>query len=114
MNTSTKRETVKWMMVALSLTLIVGCSSAKPSTQPNPASPATPSSPSPSVTQTTDATKELLLNMRQLAEQGRVINSTFPVKTTVIEDVKSIWGEPDKIEWSQLLKGTMLPIQTVL
>ena len=43
--------------------------------------------------------------MKQLAEQGKVINSAFPVQTTVIEDVKSKWGEPDKTEWVAAAKG---------
>lgn len=104
---SAKRISLKYMIAALALTLVIGCS---PSNSPN-VSPSKPTdstsqtAPSSSVTQTTDTTKELLLNMKQLAEQGKVINSAFPVKTTVIEDVKSKWGEPDKTEWVAAAKG---------
>ena len=44
--------------------------------------------------------------MKQLAEQGKVINCDFPVKTTALENVKSQWGEPDKSEWVPAAKGT--------
>ena len=90
------------MAVLAMMFVVVGCSSPSPSSKPDSA---TQSIPSPSGTQTTDTTKELLVNMRQLAEQGKVINSTFPVKTTDIEDVKSKWGEPDKTEWVAAAKG---------
>lgn len=108
-----KKTFLKWMVAALALTLVVGCSPsnsqiANPSTPTDSASQTAPSSqtpPSSSATQTTDTAKELLLNMKQLAVQGKVINSAFPVKTTVIEDVKSQWGEPDKTEWVAAAKG---------
>jgi hypothetical protein len=35
-----------------------------------------------------------------------IINCEFPVKTTVIEDVKKKWGEPDKTDWIPAAKGT--------
>ncbi|KUO70979.1 MAG: hypothetical protein APF81_13575 [Desulfosporosinus sp. BRH_c37] len=108
-----RRKTLKWMIAALSIILVVGCSpsnsqSANPSAQPGSASQTSPSpSPSPSSPATqTDTTKELLINMRQLAEQGKVINSDFPVKTTVLENVTSKWGEPDNTEWVAAAKGT--------
>jgi len=62
--------------------------------------------PSPSGAQTTDTMKDVLVNMRQLAEQGKVINSTFPVKTTSLEAIKKNWGEPDTNEWVAAAKGT--------
>jgi len=95
-------KTLKWMAASFALALVIGCSpsnsqSEKPPIQPDSVPQTTP--------QTTEMTKELLLNMKLLAEQGKVINSTFPVKTTVIEDVKSQWGEPDKTEWIASAKG---------
>jgi len=107
MNISANRKTLKWMGAVLALSLVIGCSptnaqNEKPPIQPDSAVQTPPTSTEP---QTTDTTKELLLNMKVLAEQGRVINSTFPVKTTVIEDVKSQWGEPDKTDWVAAAKG---------
>jgi len=107
MITSPKKTFLKWIMVALVLTLVVGCSSASPSPQPSPKpasdSQIAPASPTP---QTTDTAKELLMNMKQLAEQGKVMNSDFPAKTTAMENVKTKWGEPDKTEWVAAAKGT--------
>ncbi|MHB8072736.1 YjgB family protein [Desulfosporosinus fructosivorans] len=103
---------LKWIIVTLALTLTVGCSpsstqsppsqtdSTSPTTPPSETTP--PSSPEPPP----DTDRELLLNMRKLAEQGKVINSDFPAKTTVIEDVKKKWGEPDKTEWVATAKGS--------
>ena len=41
----------------------------------------------------------------QLAKQGKIINSEFPVKTTVIEDVEKKLGNPDKVDWVPSAKG---------
>lgn len=108
MITYAKRTSLKWTMVVLALTLVIGCSpsNSQSATPSAPADSASQTAPSSSTPPTTDATKELLLNMKTLAEQGKVINSVFPVKTTVIEDVKSKWGEPDKTEWVAAAKGT--------
>lgn len=62
--------------------------------------------PSPSGAQTTDTMKDLLINMRELAERGKVINSTYPVKTTSLEAIKKNFGEPDTNEWVAAAKGT--------
>lgn len=96
MTTSTKRKVFNWMMATLALTLVVGCSGANPPLKTEPSS---------SATQTEDTIKESLLNMKQLAEQGKVINSTFSVKTTAMENVKTKWGEPDKTDWVPAAKG---------
>lgn len=115
MNTPAKRKTLKWIVAALSLSLVIGCSTAnsqseKPPIQPDSAAQTPPSSTAP---QTSDTARELLLNMKQLAEQGKVINSTFPVKATVIEEVKSRWGNLIKPIGSLLPKGPMLPTQNM-
>lgn len=111
MITYAKRTSLTWTMAALALTLVIGCSpsnsqSVTPSAPADSASQTAPSSSTTQTTPTTDAAKELLLNMKALAKQGKVINSVFPVKTSVIEDVKSQWGEPDKTEWVAAAKGT--------
>lgn len=103
---SAKRIALKYMIAALTLTLVIGCSSTTPNVNPSkPTDAASQTAPSSTATQTTDTTKELLLNMKQLAEQGKVINSAFPVKTTIIDDVKNQWGEPEKTEWVAAAKG---------
>lgn len=43
--------------------------------------------------------------MKRLAEEGKVINSDFPVKTIVIEDIIAKWGQPDKTDWVPAAKG---------
>ena len=53
-----------------------------------------------------DTQKVLLMNIKKLAQQGRVINSEFPVKTTVIDDVEKKLGKPDKTDWVPAAKGT--------
>ena len=56
----------------------------------------------PLQTQTTqlnpDATKSLVLNMMAFAKQGKVINSDYAAKTTIIEDVEKVWGKADKTD----------------
>lgn len=113
MITLVKRANLKWMFATFALAIIVGCSSSSqqpsshPSAQSNSASQMTPSSQDkPTVpSQATDTSIALLQDMRQLAEQGKVINCDFPVKTTVLEDVKKKWGEPDKVDWVPAAKG---------
>lgn len=97
-----KRVFLQWVIATLALMFVVGCSSAGPSTKTNSVSQTAPPS---LATETTDTTNDLLIKMKQLAEDGKVINSTFYVKTTVMEDVKSKWGEPDKSEWIAAAKG---------
>lgn len=58
------------------------------------------------ITQASDATTTLLLNMMQSAEQGKVINSEFPVKTTSIDTVKTAWGKPDQTDYVAAAKGS--------
>lgn len=93
-----KKAIVKPIIAAFLFTLIVGCSSA---------SEITPSSQNPPASAPiTDTAQELLLNMKKLADQGKVINADFPVKTSNLEDVKRKWGEPDKTDWVPAAKGS--------
>ncbi|MCJ8006413.1 M56 family metallopeptidase [Lederbergia wuyishanensis] len=46
-----------------------------------------------------DTQRKLLSSIMQLAKQGKIINSEFPVKTTVIEDVEKKLGNADKVDW---------------
>ncbi|MDF2675501.1 MAG: hypothetical protein K0R09_3773 [Clostridiales bacterium] len=52
-----------------------------------------------------DSQEVLLKVMMKLAQQGKIINSEFAVKTTVIEDVDKKLGKSDKVEWIPEAKG---------
>jgi hypothetical protein len=60
-------------------------------------------------TQTTqlhpDSTESLVFNLLVFAQQGKVINSDFSVKTTTIEDIEKVWGKADKIDYVASAKG---------
>ena len=61
-------------------------------------------SQSPS-SQLSDAHKTLMQNMQKAAQQGKVINCDFAVKSNVIEDVQDKWGKEDKSEYIASAKG---------
>lgn len=48
----------------------------------------------------------MLLNIMQLAKQGKVINCEFPVKTSNFGDVENKWGKADNTAWIPAAKGT--------
>lgn len=52
-----------------------------------------------------DSQEALLKVMMKLTQQGKIINSEFAVKTTVIEDVDKKLGKSDKVEWIPAAKG---------
>lgn len=56
--------------------------------------------------QVDDAQKTLLQNIQKAAQQGKIINSDFAVKSNVIEDVQEKWGNSDKDEYIASAKGT--------
>jgi len=108
----------------LLLTLMVGCSSTskpvvknatvsdtntstginKPSTN-NTTTPSSVNNPV-KVSQAQNTSQKLTLtNIKSLAKQGKVINSEFTLKTTVIETVEKKLGKPDKIDWVPKAKG---------
>lgn len=105
-----------WLIAALALTLIVGCSSTDktndpaddpqlPSSQTEQGAETNPPSQPSEISQTPDKEKNLLLNLRELAEQGKVINCDYPVKATIFENVTAQWGDPDKRDWVAAAKG---------
>ncbi|WP_031515070.1 YjgB family protein [Desulfofalx alkaliphila] len=53
-----------------------------------------------------DYDNELLHEIFQLAQQGKVINCEFSVESTVIDTVKEKWGEPDRADYIAAAKGT--------
>jgi hypothetical protein len=124
------RKCSLWIVVALALIFVVGCSglttSPKTSTNPpvqntsesqnprqqdqTPSSNSTPgnstgSTPGNTTPAPTDSQKTLLTNIMQLAKQGKVINCEFPAKTTVIDTVAKKWGNADKTDWVPAAKG---------
>ncbi|AFM00131.1 MULTISPECIES: YjgB family protein [Desulfitobacterium] len=120
----TKKVLSVFTVIALALISIVGCSAQSNPPQPNsglqehtPSSelqsqnkpeqtaPGSQITNPPSSSDQTDSSQALLLNIRQLAEKGKVINSDFAAKTTVIEDVEKKWGKPDSTDWVPEAKG---------
>lgn len=41
-----------------------------------------------------DSSKTILLDIMELAKEGKVVNCEFPAKTTVIDDIERKWGKP--------------------
>lgn len=124
MNSKFRKISVASVILGLFLTFIGGCSNTvKPSDinsttsndrsqipnvtgtntnlVPDKKGAEAPTSPSQEDTQ-----KAILTNIKKLAQQGRVINSEFPVKTTVIDDIEKKLGKPDKTDWVPAAKGT--------
>lgn len=63
-----------------------------------------PESQAPS-SQAEDAQKAFLLSIQKAAQQGKVFNEDFAVKTNVIDDVQDKWGNADKTEYIGAAKG---------
>lgn len=128
MISSFKNTSIKLTILALSLTLVIGCSkttsppiSTTDNTQnqnvaPNNSTTKLPtndissigsgdntSTPAPILDK---SQKEVLSNIFKLAKEGKIINCKFPAKTTVIENVEKEWGQPDKTDWVAAAKGT--------
>jgi beta-lactamase regulating signal transducer with metallopeptidase domain len=57
------------------------------------------------ITQSTDSNKVLLLNMIQLAKQGKIINCDFAAKTTNMGTIMKAWGQADKTVYVASAKG---------
>ncbi|MDP4086235.1 MAG: M56 family metallopeptidase [Bacillota bacterium] len=49
--------------------------------------------------------RKLLASIMQLAKQGKIINSEFPVKTTVLDEAEKKLGNPNKVDWVPSAKG---------
>lgn len=134
---------MKAAILALSLTLLVGCSSLTSPVTINPTNTkdessdvhvppnappenstsdgSNPSNPSSSTnnnsleakpnnntgTSSVENNKQdlLLSNIKKLAQEGKIINCEFPVKTTVIDTVEEKWGKSDQSDWVSAAKG---------
>jgi hypothetical protein len=112
-----KKTIIRWTAAALTLTLVVGCSSLNNpvnqtgssqyqnnNTTTNSSKIDTPMT-NASASQPSDPAKTLLLNMMKLAQQGKVNNCDFPAKTTVYEDVEKLWGQADTTNYIAAAKG---------
>jgi len=62
--------------------------------------------PNNSIDKGTSDNIAFLKEIKTLAGEGKVINSEFPAKSTVIEDVEKKLGKPDKTDWVAAAKGT--------
>ncbi|WP_055669886.1 YjgB family protein [Desnuesiella massiliensis] len=58
------------------------------------------------IAQSSDSKTAMLLNMMELAKQGRVINCDFATKITTIDTVIKAWGQANKIDYVAVAKGT--------
>lgn len=126
MITSFRKTTLKWALAALALSLVVGCSSttsqqnsvsdqqnsdgnsaaaANGNTSSGNSNSPSGSSSTSSPTLVSQAARTLLSNMKQAAQQGRVINSNFPVKSVTIEDVEKSLGPADSTDYVAAAKG---------
>jgi len=122
---SLKKILISSMALVLALASLAGCSksnAASSSVSSGPEKVAESSSlassnsssassiaadPSSTVSQSQDDTQQnLLTSMQKAAEQGKVIECEFPVKTKTIEDVEAKWGKEDKSEYIASAKGT--------
>jgi len=121
---SLKKIMISSMALVLVLASLAGCSksnAASSSVSSSPEKVAESSSlasssssstssiadPSSAASQPQDDTQQnLLVSMKNAAEQGKVIQCEFPVKTKTIEDVEAKWGKEDKSEYIASAKGT--------
>ncbi len=125
MTVQLKKLLVPCMILSLAFASLSGCAKPVPSpsssTVESQASAASSSSPvmvsaapseassastQASSAQQSDSQKALLLNIQKEAQQGKVINCEFAVKSNVIEDVQDKWGKEDKSEYIASAKGT--------
>lgn len=123
------KNSIKWSILALSLTFIAGCSSInKPlnhNSNKNEASDSTNAKQDEIIDKDSlnnnnmtdygnnssqqikqnNSQKALLDSIKNLAKEGKIINCDFQAKSTVIEDVEKKWGKADKTDWVPKAKG---------
>ena len=116
-----KKVFIKWAAVALTLTLVVGCSGNTVSNQQSKGTGTDSINPSvssgtgnlgnaettvPADQQNNDDTSTQLSKVMLAAKQGKVLNCNFPVKLTNIADVENAWGKPDQTNYVAAAKGS--------
>lgn len=131
MNSLLNKKSIVWSITALSLVLMVGCSSKNAPlsdnsntsstngviktsnnssstvqhTSPTSGGTKTSNNSSSAVQQQKNAQTLLLGSIKKLAQQGKIINCDFPVKSTSLQDVIQKWGKADKSDWVAQAKG---------
>ncbi|KLU62608.1 hypothetical protein CEB3_c10310 [Peptococcaceae bacterium CEB3] len=90
-----------------------GSNSANPSstgTQPQHSTGSPNFASTDLASQSANAATALLLNMMQLAKQGKIYDFDFPsrfsAKTTNIRTVEAYWGKPDQVDYVAAANGT--------
>ncbi|MGH4138240.1 YjgB family protein [Clostridium sp.] len=58
------------------------------------------------IVQSTNTKTVMLLNMMNLAKQGKIINCDYPAKTTNMETIIKAWGNADKTVYVSSAKGS--------
>ncbi len=124
-----KNKSIILTVLALTLTLMVGCSKPTIPTKPDtnntdntknqnevPDSSTKPtednsstgsgSSSSTPVPTVNESQKTTMTSILKLAKQGKVINCEFPVNTTIIDTIEKKWGKADKSDYVGAAKGT--------
>lgn len=130
---SFSKKSITWSILAISLSLIVGCSNTTKPLNDNKNNDSNKtevsnntdvksggtidktSSNNGATTNSEDSSnkpikqdslqKILLDNIRNLAKVGKIINCDFQVKSNIIEDVEKKWGKADKTDWVPKAKG---------
>ena len=130
-----KKKSIICTILAFSLIFFAGCSSFsnssknedKPSPETSDNSPQTPSdedensntdnnsssttpntqtpSNSSNNNQTVSTQKSLLDNIKKLAMEGKIINSSFGAKNSNLDDIEKKLGKADKTDWVASAKG---------
>lgn len=103
--------------VILSLIFMVGCSASNKVSNNKSGSNSDKSSTSKTVknnisssnskqnNEEVNSQSKLLQDIRALAEEGKVINCEYPVKTTTLSTVEEKWGKADSSNWVTSAKG---------
>lgn len=117
---------ITWLAFALAFAALAGCS--KPSPTPAPSAPVSSassavssdassnansvdaassgvSSPASASSQQDDSQKVLLQAMKKAAQDGKILQGEFAVKSGLIDDVQAKWGKADKSEYIPAAKG---------
>lgn len=122
------KKSITAAIVALSVLLMVGCSSnnanshksniedstssdIKPdaenddSSSANDATKASEDNSSNNTQAKDNSQKTLIDSINKLAQQGKIINCDFSAKATILQDVEEKWGKADTSDWVSQAKG---------
>jgi hypothetical protein len=125
MSLLSKKKSVAMIIITLSLTVMIGCSSTKKplnetsnnneiKNEVNDGQSSSINNSSDNSSQAKDdgaassennAQKTILDSIKKSAGEGKIINCDFPVKSTTLQDIEKKWGKSDKFEWIADAKG---------